>query len=84
MDAPHRRFRASIIVHADTREALVEALAAIEQDVLSGQPGPFVSGSAASGHTVALEDDPTMTPARYAEAVRAWIDGEVVLDSEAD
>lgn len=74
--APHRAFRLTLVLDADTMEALASALFNISIRADREEMTTGVSGGPSAGYTYELLTDPAMTHDEYFRQVRAYLDGK--------
>ena len=69
--APHRAYRLTLILEADTREGLAGELVHFAERVLRDEVSTGVSGGVTTGSIYELVIDPSMTHGRYFAEVQA-------------
>lgn len=71
---PHRRFRLTVAMEADTREDLVSAVFNLATRIDRGEVTVGVCGGSHSGEIYELIEDPTKDHDTYHAELRAYLD----------
>lgn len=78
MSAPHRRWRLTLDLEADSFDRLVGALEQLALDLSlrpGAEPNPrdITSGAPDAGYVARITEDPSITPESYRAALETWI-----------